>query len=195
MLLSHSHKFAFIHIPKTGGSSVLGALYPYSAKKPKNPKEPNTHGWQPRYHYMGMHVPLDKCRHLIPEDYLIFSFVRNPWDRAASLFNIEKYRKKGQSFEDFLKHLPDTKIHGRLRKNQADWLKGRPMGFVGKMETMKKDFASLMEKIGLENIELPHFNRTPTRPHYSTLYNKRTKKLVRQIYKEDIERFGYCADF
>lgn len=34
MLISHSHKFVFVHIPKTAGTSITQLLEPYCAKAP-----------------------------------------------------------------------------------------------------------------------------------------------------------------
>ena len=70
-MISHKHKFIFTHIPKTGGTSITRALNPNAGIKNKPLKE----------------MPLkDK------EDYFKFTFVRNPWDRAVSMFFFRQKR-------------------------------------------------------------------------------------------------------
>lgn len=36
MLVSHSHRFVFVHIPKTAGTSITQILEPYCEKAPDN---------------------------------------------------------------------------------------------------------------------------------------------------------------
>ena len=56
MLVSDNHKFVFIHIPKTGGSSMTAVLAPF-LRKPKPVPPDGTHGWQDRHHRHSISRP------------------------------------------------------------------------------------------------------------------------------------------
>ena len=96
MLLSHKHKFLFVHIAKTGGTSVRAALMKYR--------------WGHRYslpmfianklsHMTGHKIAAKFPRHskiiaakeMLPAEYFNnltkFAFVRNPWDLQVSSFH------------------------------------------------------------------------------------------------------------
>lgn len=101
-MISHKHKLIFIHIPKTGGSYIEEVL--------KNQYE--AIGWQKaQYHQNCLPVALRteglaKIINLYPE-YKLFTFIRNPFDRAASLFSMYvRQRPEAESaFPDFVKCL------------------------------------------------------------------------------------------
>ena len=72
-MISHKHKFIFIHIPKCAGCSLKEHLVKNSDNKLIN----------------SGHESLDvllKNFSLKTEDYYKFTFVRNPWDRIVSLY-------------------------------------------------------------------------------------------------------------
>ena len=51
MLVSYSYKFIFIHIPKTGGSSVTVALGPKYVKGDNIPADVTAKNWRSVFHY------------------------------------------------------------------------------------------------------------------------------------------------
>lgn len=86
MILSHEHKFIFIHIGKTGGTSIekvlckhLGIDFDLTIKNPKNGNWWK-HAWSSG---MRSHVGKD-----IWNDYFTFGFVRNPYDMLLSLYSM-----------------------------------------------------------------------------------------------------------
>ena len=64
--------------------------------------------------------------------------------------------------------------------------------FVGRYENLNEDMAYIQEKLGMSIEPIPHVNSTKSkRPHYSVFYNEENIEIVREIYKVDIELFGY----
>lgn len=93
MLISHKHKYIFVHITKTGGSSISHALMPYC--KPRIFQKLhnyfyllNINIFKP-FPYEG-HVSAGKLAHELGTDtfqkYFSFSMVRNPWDWQLSIY-------------------------------------------------------------------------------------------------------------
>jgi hypothetical protein len=212
MLLSYSHRFAFIHIPKTAGGSMSEAIGRHC--------EPVTGYWANRWlDRVGIHVnhyaPLRWKRfrthtsaaifqrHLpaaVFDELFKFSFVRNPWDLLVSYYHFVRkspgHHRSGvanrlQSFEEYaLYELRRNKISqtGMLTDRRGRLL----VDFVGHTETIRWDFATICDRIGLE-AELPHVNRSGHRD-YRDYYTDRLIARVGAHFAEDIERFGYTFD-
>jgi len=99
MLISHRHGFAFIHVPKTGGTSVARALWRHADHADGY--------WANRClaligihvnHYAPVamrkfrpHTPAEELRRNLPagvfEGLFTFAFVRNPWDLLVSYYH------------------------------------------------------------------------------------------------------------
>lgn len=85
---SRMDNFIFLHIPKTGGSSLLqyfrdvfdeGSIYVYGAEHPRFPDTPE------RFAIIAGHFYLHDIRHLLDSRYT-FTFLRNPIDAAISKY-------------------------------------------------------------------------------------------------------------
>lgn len=190
MIVNKSHGFVFIHIPKTGGTSVRSALLtlPDSAKNPVNPKTKHTTA-PDLMDFAATNDP--ELRGL-----RLFAFVRNPWDRFASLHRyLLKLRKfpAPERFADFASLLETREpwfeqLHSV--RPQCDFLTD---GFfrIGRYETLEEDFAAICDALGLE-LHLKRLNATQTRPSdYRDLYTEEAAALVAHRYAADITRFGY----
>jgi hypothetical protein len=132
--------------------------------------------------------------------YFKFGFVRNPWDRAVSLYE----RKEGMqlrnqmSFEEFIdwmKFASSTCIHPVPHRYQLDWFvdgSGNVLvDFIGKFERLESDWSLVRTRVGI-NADLPKINVNPDRQRdYTKYYTDRTKKIVRDRFAVDIEYFGY----
>ena len=132
MLISHSHKFIFIHIGKTGGTSIEKVLCQHlniDFEETKNDSEGNN--WK---HIWAQHMR-ERVGEEIWDDYFTFAFVRNTYDMILSLYSMytqypqytdpdqpEFYHPWNQykNFEDFIismdehRHEPDEKWRKRL---------------------------------------------------------------------------------
>jgi len=107
MVVCHSRKIIFIHIPKTAGSSIEHLLrdegrYELDFIGVRNGR--STH------HYMGIELKLI-LKDLYPK-YYKFSFVRNPYDRLVSEYFWCRINNVGhkfnKTFDEFLDYVEDV---------------------------------------------------------------------------------------
>lgn len=140
------NKLLFVHIPKCAGQSVLSAINHNILDKRKdkslyigNPQEEEAFGTisseeTSKYKFIGGHVPFPKFKNKIGEelisDFFIFTIVRDPVDRAISLYNyilntpihFAYEQVSNLSFEEFLLSKYYFKNHQSfLIGGQDDW--------------------------------------------------------------------------
>ena len=63
--------------------------------------------------------------------------------------------------------------------------------YIGKLETIEKDFNTICASIELPKIQLPTVNSSRRSAHYSSFYTQKTRKLVEKFYGSDIDAFEY----
>jgi hypothetical protein len=145
MIINQSVGFAFIHIPKSAGTSVTRFLSPLNG-----PLDLELGGTvfgeeiqraYSRRHRLRKHSTLAEMQRAIasarpPEDMFIFTFVRNPYTRLSSIFSFlrkwENYNpdllRMMRSFAD-IEEFVDSGVFARLPgpdgmfNPQSDWLK------------------------------------------------------------------------
>ncbi len=201
-MLSISHRFLFVHIPKTGGNSIQRILLPYSedqivAFAMQDGKE--------RFEICGRftrhkHATLAEYHGRVPPELFagLFKFcaVRNPWSRAISFyFSPRRWIMRGTSpywsRDDFLELLPQLppmvdylKIDGQVHD----------LGGVIRFEKLAEQLPEVLGRIGLEidTGQLPHLNRSLAgdyRAYFEA--DQDLVALVAERYREDIAYFGY----
>ncbi len=201
MLLSHKRHFVFIHIPKTAGMSVHQALVKAAPDGIRRIEE------MPAFHDPS------KQRHVFAQDLrgflgpsawnelFSFAFVRNPWARLVSWYNMCHERPSNRfmrfvkceapTFSDFL--LLTSDLVTRTHFNQIDYVTDSEgeiiVDFIGRYEQLEKDFSHICEQLGI-NTELPHINASAN-VDYRTYYDRRSRQLVAERFYRDIEVFGY----
>lgn len=180
--------FVFIHINKTGGTSVARA------------------------------IGLPKKRHLTTKEVIeiigvekwnnaySFAFVRNPWDKVYSHY---KYRCKTNQTKLGEQPIPFKewvlKTYGPEKDTfyydlpkffmpQVDWLLDEKddlsVSFTGRFEALNDDFETVRAQLGIKN-ELPKLNATSKGKHYSEAYDQETRDVIGDWFKKDIELWGY----
>lgn len=193
-MISHTKKFIFVHINKTGGTSVSKNIKKYVSFSPH------------KHEMMFRKMPnnfvnksdgnlYNQCRFPF-EDYFKFTFVRNPYDRIVSnyCYANQKWGLPCTNFKDYLTNYLPNFSRKLIHLNQYDWISDFKnnirVDFVGLFENLQEDFSIICDKIGIPHQELPHINATEHK-HYTEYYDEETKEIVAEKYAKDIEYFGY----
>ena len=201
----------FIWIPKNAGSSLVNTVLKgkFGFEKRKYPGAFDT--FNNDNHVTFVHLSVQEllaAGHISQEFYqnaYKFCFVRNPYDRLVSAwkYNGDVEGKHTLDFEGYVKEVAekiDTKEglphiglwnqRGFVHANrQVDWIVD-DIDFIGRFETLQKDFNQICDALDLPRTQLPHENQSNRRP-YQDYYTEEAREIVTEIYKEDIERFGY----
>gem|GEM_PF-3011274 len=129
---------------------------------------------------------------------LLFTFVRNPWDRVVSAFFFLQQRgtlPKKLQFKEFVKRelvqgYDNVDRHFRPQAPTFMW-NGKiiPQMFIGRYEHLRVDWAYIAGWLHEEK-ELPHINASKHR-EYTAYYDVRSIEIVREIYRTEIDALGY----
>ncbi len=219
MLISYRKNFLFIHIAKTGGTSIRAALRPY-----------RWGGWysvplwlasqvsqltRPR-HKLGLkfprHAKAIAAKEMLPEpvyrDLFKCAIVRNPWDLQVSSYHHIRREKpevlRGvTNFGDFLRlkfdperpydYMLDTSAE--LQHEYIVDLQGRVIvDFIGRYESLEEDFDTICQRIGISTPHLPHLRKAREREDYRTYYDDSLAEMVAEHYRRDLDVLGYTFD-
>jgi len=199
----------FIWIPKVAGSSIFRALRPFGCRR-INTLEKIAGEFDSRgcvtFGHIGYASLVDNgaVADSFASEAFCFSFVRNPFDRAVSLW---AYLSRFGLFDEDLTfdafvELVEAGVapvglyntNGLSQANpQIDWFGGpnHPQpDFVGRYESLQSDFAIVCDHLGLPELLLPHHNPSE-RSDYRPYFNRHTRRLVERIYERDFEAFDY----
>lgn len=217
MLLSHRYNFLFVHIAKTGGTSVRAALSRLRWRDPM---------YLPQFicsrlshltgHRIGSkfprHARVVAAKEMLPEEVFErlfkFAFVRNPWDLQVSSFHhIRRERPHLMAgiddFPGFIRWKLDPERPYQFHVDtsiQLQWdylrdLDGRMLvDFVGRYEDLEADFAEVCRRLGKPGLRLPHRRKATDRKDYRGYYDDATAEAVARHFHQDIEAFGYTFD-
>lgn len=189
-LYSKNKKILFVHVPKTGGTSIQKWLIDNTDSRP----------------IKGKHWSFENLqkRHNLEVDYS-FGVVRNPWDYVVSWYFFKKDRairtlengpkNKGKMTKEYaLKVLEDfDKGIEHFIKNLQPTLQTDRIGKVNDIlyfENLDNDFCKIQDKFKCF-VPLQRLNVSQREKNYRTYYTNYTKQLVYEKYKQDIEILGY----
>jgi len=181
-------KLTFVHINKTGGSSIETALgLPFQHRtalellRAIGPRR-----WQSRFS---------------------FTFVRNPWDKVASHYHYRiKTNQTGLGerpipFSEwvrlaYLEKAAPYYDQPKMFMPQIDWVADEQdrvlVEFVGRFESLERDFAALCARIG-SSATLPHLKKSQS-GDYRRHYDADTAEIVQRCFQKDLDAFGYTFD-
>lgn len=218
MILSNRYNFLYVHIAKTGGTSVRAALKslqwrdPYymaqwicsrlsgltghriAAKLPRHSKIICAQEMLPQEFFKGLYK---------------FAFVRNPWDLQVSSYHHLKRERPfllegHESFEAFTRWKLDPERPYQYHLDTAitpltDYLidlRGNLLtDFIGRFERLHEDWDHICKHIGIATPELPHERKaTDRKKDYRSYYSDDLAALVGTYFKRDVEMLGYRFD-
>lgn len=198
--LCDDYNITFVHIPKNAGTSIGNWLIEH-----KNRSKYTEWYNHPRHSE-------------IQSKNFSFAVVRNPWDRAVSMYfflkywkspiltvtdsaqiRAELYRINGYQqfpeFEDWLENINNFKmlpwIKWKASDCQADWL-DTPVDYIIKYESLEKDFLQVQQIINYYK-PLPKLlvTKDVVRTDYRDYYNTNTINMVAEYFKKDIKQWQY----
>lgn len=182
---TYTDKCVFIHINKTGGSSVevaLGLKWEHKTAIEKIEEIGRTQ-WNKKF---------------------TFAFVRNPWDKVVSHYC---YRVKTNQtnlgvnpikFTDWVKlsygeQNLDYYDKPKMFMPQSDWITDTSgevlVNFVGRFENFEQDFKIVCDRLKCK-VELPHKKKSERGDHQS-YYDRESREIIAEWFRKDLDRFGY----
>jgi hypothetical protein len=194
MIISHKHKFAFVHNPKAGGTSIRKALTGYH----DHPQALWHQGWLASEERVVdlAHLPASTWTKIVDPEYTTFGFVRDPYTRfVASMAEFQRRHGGEFTVDETLNMLTPANI-------RYDWRfihfcpqhvfffnkDERVVKMIGRLEDFPFDWETVTNRIGLGTIDLP---RERSSAKTSLVMDDDTLDLIFELYHLDFVRFGY----
>ncbi|MCP5071819.1 MAG: sulfotransferase family protein [Rhodobacteraceae bacterium] len=215
MIISHGRQYIFVHIPKTGGTSLSLALEARAMKDdiligdtPKAKRRRRRLQGVKSSGRLWKHARVRDVYGLVDqaqiEAYFVFTMVRNPWDRMVSYYHWLREQgfehpavklAKSSGFSTFLNH-PAT-IASLSEDGNRSYVSDRDgtdrCDLYLRLEHLTGDISKLEAGIRIKLPPLQHVNRSE-RGGYRQYYTDRDSALIGEVFAEDVARFGYRFD-
>ena len=171
----------FAHVPRTGGQAIRAAL---------------------GLSMHELHLTTAELKRRGGPGTQVFTFVRDPWDRAVSIYAF-LHRQREITPVGFRAWVADGMLHpcGRppmlyegtpyavgVTAPQVEFARGAD--WVGRFEHLDREFTRLCQWLGVEPRPLPHLNGV-ARPDSLEFYDDETLNRIGECYKEDVGCFHY----
>lgn len=194
-MISHSKKFIFIHIPGTAGTSIEHALEEYQSgeliRVGGGIWTPDSETKQKIANLFGVemsenpkHMTAIQWKQVLGEkydEYYKFTIVRNPFDKAVSLFKFNKIKPKEQE-EWVIKQMLF------IKDENGDVI----VDDVFKFEELSDSWRTICEKINIEYKPLPHINnRNKQKETINSLLKPNEIIELNELLDEDFVELNY----
>lgn len=167
MVINEKKQFIFVHVFRTGGSSIERS---FGGNNVSN-----------------MHRALETVPNW--RNYFSFGFVRNPWDRLVSSYMYAKSRKKlKKPFNEYVQQFMVGSL--RTSKKHAQYNMVKNCSFIGRYEHLQEDYDTVCELIGMPRKTLPHLWKTK-HTSYKTHFTDSQISDIAEVFSGDIEKFGF----
>ena len=182
-MIDHERRLLFIHISRTGGSSIELALC-------------GRDWWL--IDPASKHLSAAQARAYYGEEiwrrYVKFAVVRNPWDRVVSMWAARSWHQDLHALDHYnmLKFVQQLRPHpnencGSLHYHE---ILDQPLDYVLRFEHLQQDLSTMLCACSLPDVALSRAE-CGVRGHYSNYYNDESVDLVRRLFRRDIELYGY----
>ena len=192
MLVLNRNKMLFIHIPKSGGTSLRSYLGLLDGDKRE---EGNKHSW--------LDTEELRCKY---QHYIKFTVVRNCYRRIASYYSFLKHKNAGfERFpEDFVSFLKlrkdklesDTEINRWMYMDQTKYILTeageKTVDIIIDYDNLDDEVGELLKKRNMlrPSVSMRSLNVTPAY-NYMGLYTDEAVAIVNQLCETEIEYFGW----
>lgn len=171
----------FIHIPKTGGSTIRHGIWKSSYEGPVFAEIPEP--WRA---------------------YFKFAFVRHPLDRLVSAWaDFTQLRRYKGSIDEFARIVVDESvIYDERRKSMEERIRHHTIpqthpfnsleeaNYVGRFENFDEHLAHVLSHVGKRANSVPSIRKTK-HGTYREYIKGDTLKIVVKFYEKDFEQLGY----
>ncbi len=213
MIISRGRRYIFVHIPKTGGTSLSLALEkramaddiligdtPKAVRRRARVKELRASG------RLWKHSTLSDIDGLVSPDeqarFFVLTLVRNPWDRLVSYYHWLRAQTwdhvavdlaKSLTFSDFLAHpILQGSIAGAPYSSYVTDAHGvERCNLFARIEILAEDLAPFEAHLGFDLGDVERVNASSRCSDYRSFYSDDKAALVAQLCRDDIARFGY----
>lgn len=192
LMISHKHKAIFVHVPKTGGTSITSALSRQGFEGLNlNCADDGSIDDDTGYYKNGSAMRMKRqFSENLWNSYFKFGFVRNPYDRILSNYNF--FKGLGSvPFSRFVESQGQNTYqiwHNDITQTQHTNLE---LDFVGKFENLQTDFDNICKRLNIPLSKVPHLNRSRENNNWKTYFTDNCMKTVYNKYKPDFVNFGY----
>ena len=205
MIICHSHKFIYVHPPKTAGTAVsvsLGELC--------GPDDAQIGDWpgaqyakSGRLKGIGKHATLSALQFprlsVDLRDYCVVLSVRNPWDRLVSFYHWARVQEFDSpqiiaaQTNDFDGFLSSTVIQSAFYSSPYRKYAANP-DLVLRSETLGDDLRQLGQRLSVA-IRIPaRVNMSERQQDWRPYYSDETAALVAKMCAKDIADYGYSFE-
>jgi hypothetical protein len=218
MLVSHRKKFIFVKTGKTAGTSVEVFFEKYCFPENEwifsHARDEYINPLSGIVGYRGAgkddvkfynHMPASKLRTEIGEDiwehYFKFTIIRNPFDKMVSaFFHFEKSQNPDKYSMDNLTDIQRFRNWvsdgGKILDRDIYLINGKvAVDYFIRFESLKEDIETVCQKLQLDydladlpTLKSEHRDRTIKLKDF---YDTPTEKIVRELFKFEIEYFDY----
>ncbi len=203
MIISAGRSYVFVHIPKTGGTSLATALESRAMKDdiligdtPKAQKRKARLRHLAGKGRLWKHSTLDDIVGVVDtRGMFTFTLVRNPWDRMVSYYTWLQSQTfdhpavvlaQTTGFSNFL-NAPQTRES--LRQNPySSYMQDD--SFYFRIECLEDDLQPLWKHLGFQ-LTIPHVNTSDRNRDYRGYYSDADANLVSDLCAADILRSNY----
>lgn len=201
-MIDYQRKLVFLHLPKSGGTSIETALLGDPRLKDHDSfirTELITGDY--KENFLGIHHPHGNFERHVRQlgeqasQFKFFTVIRNPFDIAVSRFSYQ-FRYKPREFftrENFkwaLKALP-----GKWRMNYESLIEyegEKRLDYILQFCSFQEEMDRMFHDLGMDSIKIEHDNKGQIDPDkYRNFYDQETEELVRKYYRYEIDRFGW----
>lgn len=221
MIISHTHRAIFVHIPKTAGTSITTLIEPALRWNDLVlGSTPFGERVEPAYRErfgLSKHMRARDIRRIVGEEIwaasFTFAIVRHPYARLVSFYNwkrdalswattdsplwswpaTEAYRQSS-SFSEFIRH--EKFLASRASWPQVDWVCDEAgaciVDFVGRFEELGSAVKTIAARLGLPSVDLGMHNTSASdRPLADRFRSEDDYRYACDLYRRDFEFFGY----
>ncbi|NSW52369.1 MAG: sulfotransferase family 2 domain-containing protein [Anaerolineae bacterium] len=123
--------------------------------------------------------------------YFKFCVVRNPFDRAVSLYRWQERKSTTQAvLNDYILQLPDEKLSSWHRYTIRNRI---VMDHICRYEQLQHELDDVAKRLGIQLLSVPHA-KAGTYDHtqsYQLLINPAARQRIEQICRRELDAFGY----